>query len=190
VAGDGDRHIVSVFIKAGTATVIQASVLGIATSRVNFNLATGAIDTGTSNTSALVGAGIIPFTDGWYRLWIAFDIALTSQAIVYWALTNNALTSTTRPSNVGTGLTFYVWGYQSEKAIAGAPILPTSYMPTAGDVTTRLADALTIALPAGTHSLTFTYLDDTTDTVSGVTGSYAVPIRSKYNIKSIVGASA
>lgn len=94
-----------------------------------------------------------------------------------------------RPSYLGVaGSGVNAWGAQLE---VGSK--PTSPIVTAGSSASRAADALTIAIPDGTYDITFTFADDTTQTVFGavVSGGYAVPITlDQFYIKSIDGYAA
>lgn len=57
-----------------------------------------------------------------------------------------------------------------KRASASSPIA------TAGASATRAADAVTIALPAGTHNLTLTFDDGSTQAVAGISGNYTLPV--------------
>jgi len=73
--------------------------------------------------------------------------------------------------------------HQMEKASSA-----TSLITTTGASATREADVVTIALPAGTHSLTFTFDDLTTQTITGCTGNYVIPTNlNRQVIEKIVG---
>lgn len=50
----------------------------------------------------------------------------------------------------------------------------------------RAAETLTLPLPAGTHDLTITLDDDSTQNITGVTGQYQVPILNRTAVKSIM----
>ena len=68
---------------------------------------------------------------------------------------------------------------------------PTSPIITAGAIATRAADALTIDLPDGTHDLTFTFDNDSTQSVAGQSGEYAIPTNlNRRTIKSVKAVAA
>jgi hypothetical protein len=66
----------------------------------------------------------------------------------------------------------------------------TSYIPTTTAPVTRSADVATFTIPAGVSSLTYTFDDGSTQTVSVTPGSYTIPTNlNRPNIRFIVGAT-
>lgn len=62
---------------------------------------------------------------------------------------------------------------------------------TSGTAVTRAADQVAMALPPGNHNLTFTFDDNSTQTVNGVSGNYTIPVNlSRRVIRAISGAAA
>jgi hypothetical protein len=54
--------------------------------------------------------------------------------------------------------------------------ITSSPIATTGAATTRAADEVTIILPPGSHNLTFSFDNNATQTVNGVSGNYVVPL--------------
>jgi hypothetical protein len=61
------------------------------------------------------------------------------------------------------------WPQMEKASFSTSPIATTSA------VASRAADAVTIALPTGTHTLTFTFDDASTQAVAGLSGNYTIP---------------
>jgi len=61
------------------------------------------------------------------------------------------------------------------KIAPSTAMIATSPIITSGSMVERPADAMTIVLPPGTHNLTFTFNDGTTQTINNLSGSYLVP---------------
>ncbi|KQX35343.1 hypothetical protein ASD04_14990 [Devosia sp. Root436] len=69
-----------------------------------------------------------------------------------------------------TGSTIYIWGQQLEAGpAASSPIETTS------STATRAADAITVALPSGTHDLILTFDDNSTQVLDDKSGDYLLP---------------
>jgi hypothetical protein len=66
----------------------------------------------------------------------------------------------------------------------------TSPMIGDGIASSRDADSLTLHLPAGTHELTFTFDDLTTQVIEGAGGDYAVPALARSTIRSVLAVAA
>ena len=82
----------------------------------------------------------------------------------------------------------------SSSGIYGAQLetgsVMTSYIPTTTVAVTRAADSAVFTIPAGIGHLTFTFDDNTTQTVVVSPGSYTIPATlNRPNIKSIVGSA-
>ena len=84
-----------------------------------------------------------------------------------------------------------IFGYQFEQGQSSGYFAthPTSYIPTTAASSTRGADNLVVALPAGVTSVTVTFDDNSTQVFSGLSGTWVVPVASlnRPQIKSIVG---
>lgn len=180
----GQPYVYSRFVKAGTVDKVQLvpTAGGLSAAFVNFDLAAGVV--GTSGGTGISASGIELYADGWYRIWIAFTPTGTT-ATIYTAFNNNSASGARLSNYAGsTGSNLRVFGHQLEQQAA-----LTSYIPsTGGTATARAADALVISLPAGTHTLTATFSDDSTQTLAGLSGNYALPTNlNKRRIKRISG---
>lgn len=134
----GNVYACSIFVKAGTANLIQISPNGAAFAAgqyANFSL-TG---TGSVTQSSGVTASIQAFPGGWYRLSIvATATVTTSAAAAFFACFITSGTDTAGPTNSSAG-TVVVIGGQVEIASVNYPG-PTSHIPTTSGTVTRAAD--------------------------------------------------
>lgn len=65
-------------------------------------------------------------------------------------------------------------------------VVPSSPILTSDGAETRAADALTLILPAGTHDLTFTFDDGSTQETTGISGNYLVPTLNRSTLRSVI----
>jgi hypothetical protein len=105
-------------------------------------LANGTLATGTSGTATLIAAGVIPYGNGWFRVWVAGIVDATSTQIKPAIYLNggNAYAGV-----VGNGT--YATGVQLELGLGPSPIIPT----TTASSASRAAEADTLVttnLPA------------------------------------------
>lgn len=87
---------------------------------------------------------------------------LTAQA----AVMNNTIPSFL--GDTGKGFDFFAFNF-GVGTDAGSPII------TAGSAVTRSADAITVTLPSGTHDITLTFDNDSTQVLDGKSGNYLLP---------------
>lgn len=87
--------------------------------------------------------------------------------------------------NIGTVGAMGIYGAQLE---TGSKM--TSYIPTTTTAVTRAADSAVFTIPAGVGHLTYTFDDNSTQSVTVSAGSYTIPTTlNRPNIKSIVGSA-
>lgn len=126
----GGPQACSIFVKAGTTSVVQLLVNGNAERYANFNIATGVI--GSSGTDA--SPSIKSFGNGWYKI----SIAVSDNSSSFYILIGGSMTSAYYSAAVTTG-DVYIWGAQVEQGS-----FPTSYIPTTSAAATRSADVCQI----------------------------------------------
>lgn len=167
----GQLYRAAVLINAVNITSLQIrfTATGVTNPYRNFDL-TGSGALGSSGGTGFTNAGIERLGSGvWYRCWVEFTPTGTS-ATWYLSFNNNNTSAALSPSYLGdVAKAFGVWGAQLE------PTTLTSYIPTTTAAVTRPADALSIVLPTGTHDLTVTFDDDSTQALTGLSGTYALP---------------
>jgi hypothetical protein len=128
----GTTYCGSVFVKAGERKTMyfKMSQSGDAVNGIlNFNMSTGRI-TGTGGSP--VNYGVIPYPNGWYRIYVTFTPTVTSCSLQIF-VRNDTSGALTYQGDGSSG--FYAYGMQVE---AGA--FPTSYIPTTASTVTRSAD--------------------------------------------------
>lgn len=182
----GTAVVFSVFVKAAERSkccLLMSNELASAFLFYQFDLS--AVSVGSAQTAGAGwtagGAGITSVGNGWYRLWIRGSLSSTDEIRGFVEI-NNASAARQYAGSTGSGL--YVWGGQIE----GPWAAPSSYVPANATAEGRNADAFTIALPSGTHDLTITFDDNSTQAQNGKSGNFLLPTSlNRPNIKSIVG---
>jgi len=106
----------SVYVKAGTSNFIQLLNTGDAQAFANFNVATGAVDTtGSKTTASIVSVG-----NGWYRCIVTFNTtASLSNDHRFYMVSSSAATYGESWTATGTE-SILIWGAQLEAASAAS----------------------------------------------------------------------
>lgn len=164
-----ENRALSIYAKAGTTTAIQLRApTGFDPQwYANFNLSTGELGTYSQCAPSIVSVG-----NDWYRIGVVLDSANEiTKSVFVMSFTNNNTSASIKPQYTGTSKTCYVWDAQHEVGSTISAIIPTS-----SSAVTRSADALSFTVPAGVSTLRYTFDDDSTQDVTGVSaGSYTVP---------------
>lgn len=130
----GSAYSGHAYLKAGTQTIVQLtfqSALFSGSPYANFDLVNGVITASGGGATASIQA----IGDGWYRCSITATATATGGNVLAVRGTNNNGTATFGPTYTGTGLFFYIWGWQCEQGS-----FPTSFIYTTGAAATRSAD--------------------------------------------------
>lgn len=180
----GETYAVSVFIKkTGAAT----NTFGLSPTTTG---GTGATKGGRFNTNSGIGNASIGSVEDLGTFWrpnviVASVVGNTGVTTAYYPATGTNSGTSPGADNAAAIGSQIVWGAQLE---LGAT--PTSYIPTGAAAVTRTADAVSFTVPVGVSSLHYTFDDDSTQIVTGVTaGSYTVPTNlNRARIKRIVSA--
>ena len=125
-----NNSTLSVFAKQNTLRYFNIGASSDSQKRVVFDLQEGVSSRVGSSVS---NYGIEDYGNGWHRCWV--ELLASERASIF---TSNSSTSV--GEYVGDGSSIYIWGAQVEEQS-----YPTSYIPTSGTVTTRLADVCTDA---------------------------------------------
>lgn len=137
-AVSGTIYASSIFVKAGTTSLVQLIVGGGINSSAyaNFSL------TGSGSVTASGGLGasgaIVAYPNGWYRVTLIWTGGATASDFGCLPVFITSGTDTRLPTNTSAG-TLQLWGAQVEVTTANYPG-PTSYMPTGAASFTRNAD--------------------------------------------------
>jgi len=126
-------YLVSAFVKAGTVDRVQLCLSSaVSTAYTNFYLSGSGSITGTGGA---LDSGIIPMSNGWYRIWMKYTATAASGAPVAMFLLQTGSESRA-PSLTAAGTeNFFFYGLQSELGD-----FLTSYIPTTNANVTRAAD--------------------------------------------------
>lgn len=165
-----------------TTATIKVTDGAIATGCSAFlNLTTGAItSTATQGTGTVAGATAIPYANGWVRYTLTGTIdPATSTTARFAIMISNA-------SYAGDGASgVFSFGGQVEPGTSAS-----AYIPTTTVAVTRAADVLSFTIPAGVGRLSYTFDDNSQQTVTVSPGAYTVPVNlNRRRIKRITGTA-
>ena len=124
------NYTYSAFAKADTSDYLQLICSGgFASNHQNFDLANGVLGT----SSGVVSSRIEAYSNGWYKCSMTVLATSTAGTNAYIVLADSA--SMGRAAGFTTASGVYIYGAQLEQSS-----YPTSYIPTSGTTTTRIAD--------------------------------------------------
>lgn len=172
--------VYSVYVKPEERTWCAIELYDGPNNRGYFNLS-GAGTVGTLSNSLTNGGIQQVGSSGWYRVWGKINNANTGEV-------PSIQTATGDLTNIFLGVAgsgIDVWNAQFELgATPTTPILTTSA------AATRTADNIQFTVPAGITNLTYTFDDNSTQLVTGVSaGTYTIPTNlNRAQIKTIVGS--
>lgn len=175
-----DVYTTSCFLEpAGRDVAIIRIYNGTTGFAAYYNVSDGTVGTVESGNSA----SIVSVGGGVYRAICTRTMPSTTSALSQFGVT----VADSFISYTGDGASgVRIWGAQTELGATASSVILTS-----ASSATRAADALSIVLPTGTHDLTFTFDDDSTQAVTGQTGTYNVPTNlNRPNIKRVWGVLA
>lgn len=159
----GTAYYLLVYLKADGIRYVYVNADAALGARIGVDLQTGGFVTGGATPS---DALVTHLADGWRE--VRLRGVATGSATNLWLQANSSLSSSDQTWAADGTSGFLAWGAMVS-AVKG------SYVPTTTTASTRAADGLTLNLPAGTHTLTYTFDDGSTQVVVGASGSYPVP---------------
>lgn len=184
------RFVLSLFAKRGVG-VRNAGILIFDSA---FNNAGGSIDLGTGSVGSFGNTGFTnagsfqTLVNGYRRFGMYADHAADTSFSLLAQMLDSSKVSSYNGDNTSS---LDIFGYQFEQGTSSGYYAtnPSSYIPTTSSSATRGGDQLRIVLPAGLTSVTVTYDDNSTQTFSGLSGTWLVPTTqlNRPQIKSIVG---
>ena len=180
---DGLPTTVNWILKAGTVSRV---VVGLRTAGGAPNANYALLDLATRQVfrDVLDGIKLADLGNGWVHISLANPGDLAGSV---GAFQINHVGPDDALSYTGNGTRTVIAGPQWVEK--GAPA--GSYIPTTAAAATRAADNLSFTLPAGVHDLTYTFDDNSTLVVRGISGTYAIPTNlQRPHIKSIVARAA
>jgi hypothetical protein len=120
------------YVKAAGLSWVQLYAVNGA-NRAFFNVSTGTKGSQTGGSGSFEDYGIIDAGNGWYRIYVTYDLTSTSGNEYYYLYFAGGDGNGTVTANGTDGV--YIWGLQVEKGS-----FRTSYIPTSSTVVTRAAD--------------------------------------------------
>lgn len=183
------RYVMSVFSKR-TAGTRNAALMEFDSTFANSANAVIDLGSGTVSSASFAGgawtagvASVVVAPQSYFRCGNSFVATVTTGIWTF-----------VRPSAISYSgdntSTIAVWGIQIELAAASGYFLnnPSSFIATGASGATRAVDALTIAVPAGLTNALVTFDDNSTQSFTGLSGTWAVPTGTGINrplVKSI-----
>ena len=125
-------YTTSLYVKAAGLSWVQLYTVNGA-NRAFFNVSTGTKGSQTGGSGSFEDYGIIDAGNGWYRIYVTYNLTSTSGNEYYYVYFAGGDGNGTVTANGTDGV--YVWGLQVEKGS-----FPTSYIPTSESTVTRGQD--------------------------------------------------
>ena len=125
-------YTTSLYVKAAGLSWVQLYAVNGA-NRAFFNVSTGTKGSQTGGSGSLEDYGIIDAGNGWYRIYVTYNLTSTGSNEYYYVYFAGGDGNGTVTANGTDGV--YVWGLQVEKGS-----FPTSYIPTSESTVTRGQD--------------------------------------------------
>jgi hypothetical protein len=175
----GTAYSVLVYLKADGIRFVYVNTDAALGARIAVDLVTGGFVTGGATPSdALVSV----LANGWRE--VRLRGVATGSSTNLWLQANSSLSSSDQTWSPDGSAGFLAWGAMVSSAKG-------SYVATGASEAARSADIVTLQLPAGSHNLTLTFDDNSTQALAGVSGAFVLPTPlNRPLIKRIVGMPA
>lgn len=144
----------SIIAKAGTGSYIQIcdDHDGAGGSYCNFDLTNGVVGTASGHVGKIEALG-----SGWYRCSVALTALAQTDGVFFVVIGSPSGGRANAPAG---GATVYFWHAQEVAASVPGPVLVTT-----SATASAAADSLAVTVPNGTYTATYTFSDNSTQTI-------------------------